>query len=373
MEKGYIEKLYWILRGGGYQRTLHYHNTPRDHEKLYEEQMKYIKEHYHTVSLAELENTFLRRQRGNQEEDGKKRKIQTEQDRQGKPEIVIGLFDGYRNNFDAMYPILEKYGQTAWFLLVADFLDTPAEQQEGKLEEYRMQYMLGEYNDRRYAMSWDEARLAARSHTIVNHSSTHFFMMPDTKKEALEYEICHSHELIVRNTGIVPRVFSWLGGGEFSTNREASKMLQVKGYEYLIGYELENIKPEAEKPDPGSKMAAELRIKAEENLADLQGRICDYPEEELEEEIRYHQKIMETIGIFSAVPAILPLYRAETPEIPKIPINNKEDISFAAHFYRLASYLRNHLRIPEWDAAHRALDIMAVNMIGEGFPFHLEK
>lgn len=346
-DKGYIEKLCRIFRAGGYQRTLHYHNTPGKYERLYEEQIKYIADHYHTLSADNLKNRFV---------DGVGHSI------------IIGLFDGYRNNYDVMCPIMKKYGQTAWYLLVADFLDTPVKEQEGRLERYRMQYLLGEYKDRRYAMNWDEARLASQNHTIVNHSSTHFFLKPDSGRKDLEYEIYHSHDLIAKNTGVIPKVFSWLGGGEYGTNSAATEMLQEKGYEYLIGYELENIAPVI---DGLPKTAVETKTEDEKKLPGCQKIMPEFTDEKLEEEINHHQSIMATIGIFSGVPAILPLYRAEAPQVGKDNETKEEDLIFASHFYRLAFYLRERLKITEWDAAHRALDVMAVNMIGEGFPYHL--
>lgn len=151
-------------------------------------------------------------------------------------------------------------------------------------------------------------------------------------------------------------MFSWLGGGEYSTNPTASKMLQEKGYKYIIGYELENICPVGKDtlswPEIGSDVVGN-HIMADEKI---------------EEEIRYHQSIMETIGIFSAVPAILPLYRAEKPYIGQ---GQEEDILLADHFYNVACYLRKNLKLSEWEAVHRALDILAVNMIGEDFSYHL--
>lgn len=163
-ENTYIQKIFRILRGGGYQRTLHYHNTPGSHRELYEKQIAYIADHYQTWGLTELDRRFSCGESGYISK------------RYGdKLSIVIVLFDGYRNNFDVMYPILEKYGQKAWFLLVADFLNCPIHNQQERLEQYKMQYLIGEYEDRRYAMNWNEALEASKNHVIVNHSSTHFF------------------------------------------------------------------------------------------------------------------------------------------------------------------------------------------------------
>lgn len=334
---GYINRMYGILKCGGYQRTLHYHNTPGFHQHLYEKQLTYIKEHYVTYGTEDLAHK-------------KERDIGVQ--KSGKQSMVIGLFDGYRNNYDVMFPALEKYGLKAWYLLVADFLNTPVEEQERMLEPYLMQYYLGEYTDRRYAMSWDEAREVSQNHVIVNHSSTHYFMKPDTDEQRLKYEIYHSHDLIEKNAGICPKVFSWLGGAEFETNVRASKMLRGLGYQYLIGYELEDISEETA-ACCHTQQEPEMRITEDVSR--------------LEEEIRYHQSIIEEIGIFSAVPAILPFYHVDNP------LSNGEsgeDLELAQHFMSLAVYLKERLSFDEWNAAHKALDILAVNMIGKDFPYH---
>lgn len=346
-QEGYIDKIYAILMGGGYQRTLHYHNTPVFHKEVYERQMEFISRNYVTYGTEDLS-------------DKKTRDAQVRQG--GKLPIVIGLFDGYRNHYDVMLPILEKYGMTAWFLLVTDFVNTSPEKQEKMLEPYRMQYYLGEYKDRRYAMNWEEAGRVCETQVIVNHSSTHYFMKPDTDVRHLEYEICHSHDLIKEKLGISPRVFSWLGGAEYGTNSQASGMLQKLGYQYLIGYELEMIG--AEEGQDGGQVC-DPAVTRREDRRKPEGEDIDTAQ--LEEEIRYHQEVMEQVGIFSAVPAILPFYQAASP---KKGTGNSEDREFAWHFRMLAEYLRDRLSFDEWHAVHRALDILAVNLLGKTFPYH---
>lgn len=349
-QEGYIDKIYAILMGGGYQRTLHYHNTPGFHKELYERQIEFISRHYITYGTEDLDHKEIRDARVGQE---------------GKLPLVIGLFDGYRNNYDVMFPILEKYGMTAWFLLVTDFVDTLPEKQEKMLEPYRMQYYLGEYEDRRYAMNWEEARRISETQVIVNHSSTHYFMKPDTDVRCLKYEICHSHELLKEKLGITPSVFSWLGGAEYETNSRAAEMLRELGYQYLIGYELEMIGGEEE--TGSSRVCSSAVMQTEDDQE------TEVPEEEdmdtarLEKEIRYHQEIVERIGIFSAVPAILPFYQAVSSVRGT---GNNEDRKLAWHFRKLADYLRERLSFDEWHAAHKALDVLAVNLLGEDFPYH---
>lgn len=370
--EGYINTMYKILKSGGYQRTLHYHNTPGLYKSLYEKQIQYISEHYVTYGFEDLNHKKIR--------DLHVREA-------GKCSIIIGMFDGYRNHFDIMYPILKASGLTAWYLLVADFLNTPVKEQEKMLEPYLMQYYLGEYPDRRYAMNWEEAREVQKTQVIVNHTSTHYFMKQDTDRKRLEYEICHSHELIEKELGNAPKAFSWLGGAEYGTNQDASAMLRELGYQYLIGYELEDIRKREGSGLCGT--GSENMPTADQNnsLSDIRKRedqdrgqtgsmgrqaadwmtAADLPQ--LEEEIRYHQHVMGRIGIFSAVPAILPFYHVENPAEES---ENKEDAEFAQHFWTLAMYLKERLSFDEWHAAHKALDILAVNLIGKDFPYHEE-
>lgn len=332
----YIEKLYQILKAGGYQRTLHYHNTPSFYGKLYEKQLKYIAEHY--VSLN-LKNLSLKLQRDTFEHPDKK-------------SILIGLFDGYRNNYEVLYPMLGRYGLTAWYLLVSDFLNTPVKEQEKMLEPYHMQYIVGEYEDGRYAMSWEEAREVSRKHVIVNHSSTHYFITSDTDEKRVCYEIDHAHGMIEKNTGTRPIVFSALGGADFYTNPTVSKKLREKGYQYMIGYCLENI-------------AIQDKRDITENVPYEDTVFLD--EAQVEQEIRYYQIVMDRVGHYSAVPAILPFYNVDAPNIGA---GTQEDKEFAVHFKSIASYLRDRLSFDEWHASHRALDVLAVHMIGENFPYH---
>lgn len=337
MSYGYINRMYEILRSGGYQRTLHYHNTPGMHRDLYEKQLEYVSEHFAAYGMKDMNRK-------------KEREIQVQSS--GKKSIVIGLFDGYRNNYDVMFPILKKYGLTAWYLLVADFVNTRPEEQEKMLEPYLMQYYLGEYADRRYAMNWDEVREVSKTQVIVNHSATHYFMKQDTDEQRLKYEIYHSHALIEKETGIRPKVFSWLGGAEYETNSLAAKMLRELKYQYLIGNEFEDITERSE---------SNIRIPEEPEFTELPDA------SQIEAEIRYHQEVIEQIGIFSAVPAILPFYNVDDPMGSG---GNEEDQKLAAHFWQLAEYLKERLSFDEWHAAHRALDILAVNLIGKEFPYH---
>ncbi|MHA9739158.1 polysaccharide deacetylase family protein [Robinsoniella peoriensis] len=338
MKKGfnYIDRTCYLLKSGGYQRTLHYHNTPAFYGSLYEEQLKYVADHYVSCNLDYLDRKLL----------------PDTFEREFKKSMVIGLFDGYRNNYEVMYPLLEKYGLTAWYLLVSDFLNTPVDRQEKMLEPYHMQYVIGEYKDGRYAMSWEEAKEAGKTHVIVNHTATHYFMKPDTDEKRVCYEIDHAHRLIEEKTGVCPEVFSALGGADYHMNHMISRKLREKGYRYMFGYSLEHI---------GETEGTYIPEDTDDEHTDVMDDV------QIREEIRYHQMVMDQIGKYSAIPAILPFYTVDTSVKTT---GTEEDRQLAEHFKNIAFFLQDKLSFDEWNATHRALDILAFLLIGKDFPYH---
>ncbi len=331
---GSIDRIYTWLKHGCYQRTLHYHNTPKLNEKLYEKQLDYMNEHYKTVCPEEVKNYLGGAARGE------------------RPSIVIGVFDGYRNNYDVLWRLLEERGMKAWYLLVTDFLDAPAARQEGVLLPYRMQWMPGEYADGRYAMDWEEAARISENHVIVNHSATHYPLTDKTPEDTIQYEVVHAHERIVEKLGKKPDVFSWLWGAWLGVNPAADSVLKSLGYHFQIGYRMEYFeKDEKESAEP----VWEPAVPDESEPAVL------------EEEIRRQDQVIGNIGWYSAVPAILPLYQKGRLVTEG---NVPEDIEMAGHFAAVAYHLMKVQYLDEDSAAQRALEVLAVNRIGEGFLFH---
>lgn len=326
------DRIYTWLKHGCYQRTLHYHNTPAINAGLYEAQLGYIDKNYDTVTpedvLAYLK-TGIRKER---------------------PSILIGAFDGYRNNYDVLYRRMKERKMHGWYLLVADFLDTAPEKQERALTPYRMQWVPYEYEDGRYAMSWAEASEIGREHTIVNHTSTHWELTENDDDRTLGYEISHSHELISKNLGKEPKIMSWLGGAGISRNVRAEKMLRQYGYHFQIGYCLEYF-DENDAPDTRWEMAQP------------DGTALS----SLDDEIRRYEQIISNIGWYSAVPSILPLYQKGYFITDG---NNEEDRKLAKHYAALADCLVRTRGMAETAAAWRALEVLAVSELGEGFPFH---
>lgn len=326
MQYSVIETLpqaYHWLASGHYIRTLHFHNTPRKNESLYRRQMQKISEYYEVLSFNGVKALLS---------GG----IAT------RTPLVIGLFDGYRNNFDVMHPLLEEYGLCAWILLVTDFLSTPAAGQHNVLERYKMQWLEREYADGRYAMTWQEALLLSKRHTIVNHSATHFLLNSNQTKEQVRYEVEHAQEIIVQKLGIAPRIFSWLGGAGCTTNQAATDLLRQNGFQCIFGERLEYIGA-----FDGTSASAEMEY---ECCADAQ---CS-----AQNETQQYETLFTKLTIFHGVPALLPFYAVDGDALQG---GTTEDLQLAKRFVAIAHFLMYERGCTEHAACQKARDIIAMN------------
>lgn len=104
--------------------------------------------------------------------------------------IILTFDDGYLDNYENAYPILEEFGFKGTFFVVSEFID----------------------REREGYMTWPMIEeMAQAGHRIESHSRTH----PDlTTKDhdGLIWEILGSQETIAAHTGRRPRYFCYPGG-----------------------------------------------------------------------------------------------------------------------------------------------------------------
>ena len=104
--------------------------------------------------------------------------------------VVLTFDDGYLDNYETAFPLLEEFGFKGTFFVVSEFVDS---QREGY-------------------MTWPMIEEMARAgHRIESHSRTH----PDLagkSREALIWEILGSRDTIEAHSGYRPRYFCYPGG-----------------------------------------------------------------------------------------------------------------------------------------------------------------
>jgi len=198
-------------------QAVNFHNTPAYRAAEYDRQLGALAERFGPVTEDDLA-AFLATGRWTRP----------------RPGVVIALYNGYRNNFDVMRPLLEKHGLVGWFVVASGYVDCPVGEQLAFGAAHTLATVDGEYPDGRYALSWDEVRALDRAgHVVASHTRTHTRVSGDDAR-ALEAEIVGSQEDFRRELGHPVRAFAWLMGGAYGENPLADALVDRAGYEFLF-------------------------------------------------------------------------------------------------------------------------------------------
>lgn len=218
-EKSLLSEIQNSILKGGFIQAANYHNTHGIHRNKIEKELQYFKQHFSPVSLEDLDKFY---------ETGIWHKK--------KPGLIISIFEGYRNNYDIMFPLLEKYGFIGWFHIPTKFLDIPISEQKQFADDHVIEIFKDEEykDDKRYAMTWDELREIDKNHVIGSHTQTHFRVKLDTPENQIKDEIIGSKHKLEEKLQHEIEIFCWLGGEDFRCNTVASKYIGEAGYKYLF-------------------------------------------------------------------------------------------------------------------------------------------
>ncbi|MCF8001755.1 MAG: polysaccharide deacetylase family protein [Halanaerobiales bacterium] len=204
------------LLKGSYIRAVNYHETyPQDKEK-FEKQLAFLGQYYTSVNMEDLDKFY-----------------KTKRWHKKKPGLIISLFEGYKNNYEVFYPLLEKYGFVGWYFVPAQFLEIDVEKQQHFADSHMIYYNKNIYNGERIAMKWDELKEIDQNQVVCSHTMSHFRFDNETSDEVLKREIIGSKELLEEKLDSKIDVFCWLGGENFKKGSKVSKYIHEAGYRYL--------------------------------------------------------------------------------------------------------------------------------------------
>ncbi len=201
---------------GNYLRSLNYHNTPAAKTACYEQQLACYAQHFSGVSETDLD-AFLTTGRWHKD----------------KPGLIHAFYNGYRNNYEVLKPLLERYGFVGWFFVPSDFASAEPAQQRAFAEAHRIRLVPDEYPDGRFALSWQEIRELDQTHVVASHTKTHSLIAHDSP-ESMQREIVASQQDFVERLGHQVRAFAWLSGSDYGVHPEADAHLLEAGYKYLF-------------------------------------------------------------------------------------------------------------------------------------------
>lgn len=211
-------EMFRYLMNHSYIRVVNYHNTNPVDAGRFEAEIKYFSEHFVPVTLKDLGKFF-----------------ETKVWPYDKPGLIPAIFEGFRNHYDVMLPILDKYHFTGWFYLPGFFMDVPVPEQLAFSEEHDLNVSDPElYPDQRVALNWDEVREISLRHEICCHTGNHFEITKETSEEDMQREIVTAKRHLEEKIGREVEVFCWLYGEEYHYNEKAHKFLKEAGYKYVV-------------------------------------------------------------------------------------------------------------------------------------------
>lgn len=197
-------------------RAVNFHNTSRAQKDKYERQLAHYSQFFSSVNAAELDNYLA-----------------TGQWHKPKPGLIVSVYEGYRNSFDVLAPLLDQYGFIGWFFIITGFLNSKVEDQLAFAGAHRIHMETREYPDGRYAMTWDEVRKLDAKHVIASHARSHTQLSSLTPAVA-EREVVGSQEDFQKELGHKVRAFVSLTGPPYGENPSTDRHIESAGYDLVF-------------------------------------------------------------------------------------------------------------------------------------------
>lgn len=220
-------EMFRYLVTNAYIRIVNYHNTlPSDRERIAAE-LESFGRHFSPVTVADMDEFFATRRWPKE-----------------KPGLIPAIYEGYRNQYDVITPLLDRYKMTGWYFIPSFFIDVPPGEQlaYGQKNELPVAQP-GMYRDGRVAMSWGEIAEVAKRHEICCHTGSHYQISLDASDEEMHREIVGAKLRLEEQTNRSVSVFSWLWGEEYNYNIRAHKFFEEAGYKYVVSnLKMEKIK-----------------------------------------------------------------------------------------------------------------------------------
>jgi peptidoglycan/xylan/chitin deacetylase (PgdA/CDA1 family) len=175
------------------------HETPASFEAQFREQLQWVSKHFTIVSLEDFAKLWERH---------------SISENHAKPPVLFTFDDGRESNYTVAAPLLESFGARGLFFIVPAFAECTGDQ---ALEFYRSKI---NPDSRPGDEAWEDwkpmnpaqiAELAARGHSIGNHTLTHQRLNGLTR-ETLEREVGDSARKLASWTRHPVPGFAWTFG-----------------------------------------------------------------------------------------------------------------------------------------------------------------
>lgn len=197
-------------------RAVNFHNTPRTRRDEYRAQLLQLGRDYAPVTERDLDQFLV-----------------TGHWPKGKPGVIISVYEGYRNGFDVLAPLLEEAGLVGWFFVITEFIKSPPEQQAAYAASHEIDMLTHEYTDGRYALSWEELREIDRRHVVASHARSHV-LLSRLDLGQRESEVVGSQRDFEQHLGHPVRSFVSYGGPPYGEDALTDRLIDQAGYQMVF-------------------------------------------------------------------------------------------------------------------------------------------
>ena len=197
-------------------RAVNFHSTSRTKADHFDRELAHYSQFFSSVNQDELDDYLV---------TGKWHKA--------KPGLIISIYEGYRNGYDVLLPLVERHGFIGWFFVITGFVNAPVKDQLPFALSHDIDMLTRDYPDGRYALTWDELRIIDRKHVIACHSRSHteLALLPPA---VMKDEIVGSQQEFRKHLGHPVRTFVSLTGPAYGHNKLTDQFIREAGYDFVV-------------------------------------------------------------------------------------------------------------------------------------------
>jgi peptidoglycan/xylan/chitin deacetylase (PgdA/CDA1 family) len=197
-------------------RAVNFHSTSRAKAGQYDQELAQYSRFFSSVNQDELDQYLV-----------------TGQWNKPKPGLIVSVYEGYRNGYDVLLPLLERHGFIGWFFVITGFIDAPVKDQLQFALGHDIDMLTREYPDGRYALTWDQLRELDKKHVIASHSRSHtqLSLLPSATREE---EIIGAQQEFKKQLGHPVRAFASLTGPAYGENKLTDRLVAAAGYDFVF-------------------------------------------------------------------------------------------------------------------------------------------
>ncbi len=197
-------------------RAVNFHNAPKSKADQFDRELAHYSQYFTSVNQDELEKYLT---------TGKWHK--------SKPGLIVSIYEGYRNGYDVLLPLVERHGFIGWFFVITGFVNAPIQDQLQFAGGHDIDMLTREYPDGRYALTWEELRKIDQRHVIACHTRSHtqLSLLPVATREE---EIVGSQQQFQQHLGHPVRAFVSLTGPAYGEDATTDKLVDAAGFDFVF-------------------------------------------------------------------------------------------------------------------------------------------